>query len=92
MHLLKFYPVGNGDCSQIILENGKRLLFDFRHLEKGANDDNPIIDLKQALKDELNEAERDNFDVVAFTHADDDHIKGSTEFFELWHANKIPRR
>ena len=88
MHLLKFYPVGNGDCSQVILENDKRLLFDFRHLEKGENDDDPIIDLKQALNDELDEAGRDNFDVVAFTHADDDHIKGSTEFFELWHANK----
>ena len=29
MHQVKFYPVGNGDCSQIVLENGTRLLFDY---------------------------------------------------------------
>ena len=28
-HNILFYPVGNGDTSQIILENGKRLLFDY---------------------------------------------------------------
>ena len=88
MLLLRFYPVGNGDCSQIILNNDKRLLFDFRHLDKGEDDENPVIDLKQTLKEELEGAGRDYFDVVAFTHADDDHIKGSTEFFELWHAGK----
>ena len=88
MPLLRFYPVGNGDCSQIILSNDKRLLFDFRHLDKGEDDKTPPIDLKQTLKEELEEVDRNYFDVVAFTHADDDHIKGSTEFFELRHAKK----
>lgn len=40
------------------------------------------------LKDELKRASRDDFDAVAFTHADLDHIQGSTEFFELRHAAK----
>jgi hypothetical protein len=31
MHQVIFYPVSNGDTSQIVLNNGKRILFDFRH-------------------------------------------------------------
>ena len=29
MHKVRFYPVGNGDCSQILLADGRRLLFDY---------------------------------------------------------------
>jgi len=85
MHKVIFYPVQNGDTSQIILRNGKRLLFDFRHLNRGEKEDEPAIDLKSQLNKELAEAERDYFDVLALTHADLDHILHSTEFFELWH-------
>ncbi len=88
MHKVIFYPVGNGDTSQIILANGKRLLFDFRHQKQGEESDSPYIDLKKRLTDELKEARRDYFDVVAFTHGDEDHIAHSTEFFELQHAKK----
>lgn len=88
MHQVKFYPVGNGDTSQIILENQKRILLDYRHQLKGEDDNTAQIDLKSALQKELKDAKRDNFDVVAFTHADKDHIEGCTEFFELLHAEK----
>ena len=88
MHKVIFYPVGNGDTSQIVLANGKRLLFDFRHQNQGEDSDLPHIDLKKRLTDELKEAQRDYFDVVAFTHGDNDHIAYSTEFFELQHAKK----
>lgn len=88
MHQVIFYPVGNGDTSQIVLENNKRVLFDFRHTAKSENEEEPQIDLKQHLRDELKKAGRNYFDVVAFTHADKDHIAGSTEFFELKHAEK----
>ena len=88
MHKVIFYPVGNGDTSQIVLANGKRLLFDFRHQNQGEDSDLPHIDLKNRLTDELKEAQRDSFDVVAFTHGDNDHIAHSTEFFELQHARK----
>lgn len=87
-HTLKFYPVGNGDCSQIILDNGKRLLFDFCHRKDAEDNDDPKIDLKATLSDELNAAGRDNFDVVALTHLDEDHIANSTDFFYLEHAGK----
>lgn len=83
MHKLIFYPVGNGDTSQIVLANGKRLLFDFRHQAGSECGDSPCIDLKARLLKELDG--RDYFDVVAFTHADKDHISHSTEFFELEH-------
>ena len=69
MHKVIFYPVGNGDTSQIVFENGKRLLFDFRHQKQGEENDSPYIDLKKRLADELKEARRDYFDVVALRMA-----------------------
>jgi hypothetical protein len=88
VHKIVFYPVGNGDTSQIILENEKRLLFDYRHIKKTQEGTGPEINLKDRLKDELKKAKKDAFDVVAFTHGDKDHIENSTEFFELLHAEK----
>lgn len=88
MHQIVFYPVGNGDTSQIILDNGKRLLFDYRHIKKTEDGTGPEINLKDRLKDELKKAKKDAFDVVAFTHGDKDHIENSTEFFELLHTEK----
>lgn len=88
LHKVIFYPVGNGDTEQLILDNGRRVLFDFCHRNKSEDEATPEIDLKKRLKEELKEAKRDYFDVVAFTHADNDHIQGSTEFFWLQHAKK----
>ena len=88
VHQVIFYPVGNGDTTQIGLSKGRRVLFDFCHRDKAEDADTPEIDLKARLKEDLKAANRDYFDVVAFTHADLDHIQGSTEFFELQHAKK----
>ncbi len=87
-HNIVFYPVGNGDTSQIILENGKRILFDFRHLKNTEKEEGPEINLKKHLIDDLKKSKKSSFDVVAFTHSDKDHIENSTEFFELQHAEK----
>ena len=88
MHQVKFYPVRNGDCSQIVLENGTRLLFDYCHRRKAENRDDPGIDLEATLTSELEAAGRKGFDVLALTHLDDDHIANSKEFFHLEHAEK----
>lgn len=88
VHQITFYPVGNGDTTQLALASKKRILFDFCHRGKAEGEDSPEIDLKAKLSEELKQANRDYFDVVAFTHADEDHIKGSTDFFELQHAIK----
>ena len=88
MHQVKFYPVGNGDCSQIVLENGKRLLFDYCHRRKAEDKEDRRIDLEATLSAELEAAGRKGLDVLALTHLDDDHIANSTEFFHLEHADK----
>jgi len=88
MHKVIFYPVNNGDSCQIVLESGKRILLDYRQYSGAEDADTPEIDLAAQLRADLEEADRDSFDVVAFTHADKDHIEGSTEFFELLHAEK----
>ena len=87
-HTITFYPVGNGDTCQMVLTGGKRLLFDYCHRRVAEDADDPRIDLKKHLQDELKAAKRDDFDMVAFTHADTDHISGCTEFFELRHTEK----
>jgi len=85
-HDIIFYPVGNGDTTQIITANRRRILFDFNHCKAAEDAADPRIDLHKHLKRELSEAKRDYFDLVAFTHADLDHICGSTNFFELRHS------
>ncbi len=88
VHKVRFYPVGNGDTSQIELSGGRRILFDYCHRQNSDDDDSPQIDLKSRLTNELSANNRNYFDVVAFTHADEDHICGSTDYFELQHADK----
>lgn len=88
MHQVTFYPVGCGDTSQIVLANGRRILLDFHHIADTEANNRPEIDLAKQLRGELAAARRDYYDVVAFTHADEDHIKGASDFFELEHAQK----
>ncbi len=88
MHQVIFYPVGCGDTSQIILANGRRILMDFHHIADTEANNRPEINLAKQLRDELHAADRDYYDVVAFTHGDEDHIKGSSDVFELEHADK----
>lgn len=88
MPKLTFYPLGNADCCLIDLENGQKILFDYADVGD-SNDDNDLrIDLPEKLRADLEESEKDSYDVVAFTHADKDHTKGLSEFFYLEHAQK----
>ena len=50
-HQIVFYPVGNGDTSQVILSQGRRVLFDFCHRPNAESADTPDIDLKKRLKE-----------------------------------------
>jgi len=81
-----FYPVSNGDSSQILLANGRRILMDFHHRACGEDEKSPHIDLIKHLRAEFKAAGRDYVDVMAFTHADLDHICGFSDFFELQHS------
>ena len=81
---IKFYQIGNGDTTLITTESGKNILFDYAHLKNGDDDD-----LRCDLPSELNkDVTSDSFDVVAFTHADIDHVKRFSEYFYLEHASK----
>ena len=88
LHKLTVYPLGNADCCLIDLENGQKILFDYANVRNSDDDDDLRIDLPEKLREDLEEAEKDSYDVVAFTHADEDHIKGFSEFFYLEYAEK----
>jgi len=88
MHKLTFFPIGNADCCLIDLESKKKILFDYASC-KDPDDENDLrVDLAATLKSDLKKDNKDYYDVVAFTHVDDDHIHGFSEFFYLNHAKK----
>lgn len=81
-HTITFYPLGNADSTLIKLSAGKTVLFDYANMRCADDPNDKRIDLPKAL----DEAVTGNFDVVCFTHADDDHICGFSEYFYLEHA------
>jgi hypothetical protein len=83
-HQLTFYNLGNADCCRIDLAGGQQMLFDYANVRDPKNRDDRRADLPQLLRQGLDG--RTAFDVVAFTHADDDHVCGAAEFFFLEHS------
>lgn len=88
MHTATFYPIGNADTCLIELERGKKLLFDYANMGDPDDESDKRVDVASELRNVLEAAKRNYLDVVAFTHCDDDHIHGATEFFYLEHAEK----
>lgn len=87
MTSLTFYPLGNADTCLVTLKNERRMLIDFAD-KRDRNDPHDLrCDLPKLLKDDLRKAGIDAYSVVAFTHLDDDHCKGASEFFEFDHAD-----
>jgi hypothetical protein len=86
MHRLTFYPLGNADCCLIDLAGGQKILFDYADMRNEEEPEDLRIPLGEELRRNLKEANRAYFDVVAFTHLDNDHICKSSEFFHLEHA------
>ena len=81
-----FYPVGNGDSTLIHLADGRLLLVDFNCLSGEVDDGRVSLDVE--LRSYLAEQGRDYLDLVAFTHADVDHVCGAEECFWFEHAQK----
>ena len=88
MHKLTFFPIGNADCCRIDLSGGQKLLFDYAAMRCENDSTDRRIDLPRELRADLKAANRNHFEVVAFTHLDDDHIHGASESFRLDHAEK----
>lgn len=80
---LTFFPVGNGDTTLMELNNGKKVLCDYANYHDAANRYETRANLEVELGNVLRAAGREYFDVVAFTHLDDDHIHRFSEFFWL---------
>ena len=85
-HTLTFFPLGNADTTRIDLNNGRKVLFDYAHMRDENNEDDKRIDLKKVLKEDLDSLKKDHYDVVAFTHLDDDHTHGAEDFFWMKHS------
>jgi len=83
-HKITFYPLGNADTSLIELANDKKILFDYANM-KTPDDEN---DKRINLPKELDKVVESEIDVVAFSHADEDHVKGFSEYFYLEHDTK----
>ena len=88
MHNITFFPLckegdrpPNYESFRINLENGRNILVDYAN-SKNPNDRSDLrSDLPVLLKNDLNKAARDYYDVTVFTHLDDDHVRGAGEFF-----------
>ena len=88
MHTITIFPLGNADCCRIDLAGGRKILFDYANTRCADDAADKRIDLEKELRADLKVAQRDSYDVVAFTHLDTDHFCKATEFFELRHAVK----
>ncbi len=83
MHKITFFPLGNADSILITLENEKNILVDFANYPSDGEEDKRID-----LANELDSLVDNDFETVAITHADDDHLHGFSEYFYLEHAEK----
>jgi hypothetical protein len=85
---LTFHPLGNADCTRFDLADGRKMLVDYADVRNPNDQWDRRVDLPNELKSDLRMAKRDYYDVVCFTHLDDDHCGGSGDFFWLEHAAK----
>ena len=88
MHTVTVFPLGNADCCRIDLAGNQKILIDYANTRNADDPSDKRVDLERELRADLKGAQRDSYDVVAFTHLDTDHFCGSTQFFELRHAAK----
>lgn len=87
MHKLTFFPIGNANSTLIELDNGRTLLLDYAHYPAAETDEDPRFNLQTAMLEKFKGKDA-GLDVVAFTHADDDHLHGFSELLYLEHAEK----
>ena len=85
---LTFHPLGNADCTRIDLADGKKMLVDYADMRDPNDRWDKRVDLPEELKSDLRAAKRDYYDVVVFTHLDNDHCGGAEDFFWFEHATK----
>lgn len=77
---VKFYPIGNADCSLIKTQDDKFIIIDYAAPSDGS------FDLAKGLKNEVGEGGQ--IEILSFSHMDADHVKGASDLFYLEHAEK----
>ena len=88
MHHVRFYPVGNGDCSRSFWRTKNAFSSTTATgVKPKTRTIHRLIFIRPSLTNWRRRG-RDGFDVLALTHLDDDHIANSTDFFFLEHAKK----
>lgn len=83
-HVIKFYPVGNADCTLVKLDNGKTIIIDccFHKVEKDEDGNPTIFDVKDDLLKELKKTNGHPYvDLFINTHPHKDHIVGFADNF-----------
>ena len=85
MTQITFYPLGCADTTLVGLQDGRRMLVDYANKRSDAEDDKRC-DLPALLMADLKAAGRSSYAVTAFTHLDEDHCKGASDFFYFQHA------
>ena len=85
---ITFHPLGNADSTRFDLADGKKILVDYADVRNPDDPSDRRVDLPKELRNDLRNAGRDYFDVVLFTHLDDDHCHSAGDFFWLEHAKK----
>jgi hypothetical protein len=82
-NVIKYYPVGNGDQSLILLKDGTTILVDcnIREASKGSTDPE-IFDVKKDLMSMVQRRDNNPFvDGFILTHGDCDHCRGFKDNF-----------
>lgn len=83
-HRIKFYPVGNADCTLIKLSNGKTIIIDCQVKDAFDEEGNPVCyDVKaDILKELVRDSNGHPFvDLFVSTHPHDDHCIGFGNHF-----------
>lgn len=86
MTKLTFFPLGNADTTLIRLKDNRLVLLDYADMRDPDDQFDSRCDLPVVLRKEMTEAGKTDFAVVCFTHLDNDHICGASDFFWLRHA------
>jgi hypothetical protein len=70
------------------LSNNLQFVFDYADMRDPADDKDKRLPLAKQFKEDIGWPKRKEIDVLAFTHGDNDHVKGASEMFWLDHAEK----
>ncbi|EAS50797.1 conserved hypothetical protein [Aurantimonas manganoxydans SI85-9A1] len=81
------YPLGNADTNLTRFANNDLMVVDYADRRDPNDRYDKRIDLAEALKGELEDADRDSFRVAVFTHLDEDHVDGAGDFFWFEHTS-----